>query len=288
MDGSSISSLVPGSIDTHTHTHTHLSFYPTIRYGQSLPTEKQTRALARGQDWQSPLVFTRNATNPIHSHLCLLCSLTGFGIAVAISIVISFLIGIATFFVVKGQSVNFFVAGRSLPLWIVSMTLAAQSIDSNAILGNADLSYKFGFYDGAVIPIGLGLSLILNGIFLAHHVNNDEVLTLPDIFAKRYGKVVEILVSLTTICSFLMLLAGNLVGFGAITSYVWGISDTAAIWIAAGIVWVYTASGGLFSVAYTDVVQGLMGWSGCIVMAFWFIANEEPNAPPPSIGYPRT
>jgi hypothetical protein len=212
----------------------------------------------------------------------------GFGIAVAISIVISFLIGIATFFVVKGQSVNFFVAGRSLPLWIVSMTLAAQSIDSNAILGNADLSYKFGFYDGAVIPIGLGLSLILNGIFLAHHVNNDEVLTLPDIFAKRYGKVVEILVSLTTICSFLMLLAGNLVGFGAITSYVWGISDTAAIWIAAGIVWVYTASGGLFSVAYTDVVQGLMGWSGCIVMAFWFIANEEPNAPPPSIGYPRT
>ncbi|EEC43573.1 predicted protein [Phaeodactylum tricornutum CCAP 1055/1] len=210
----------------------------------------------------------------------------GFGIAVAISIVISFLIGIATFFVVKGQSVNFFVAGRSLPLWIVSMTLAAQSIDSNAILGNADLSYKFGFYDGAVIPIGLGLSLILNGIFLAHHVNNDEVLTLPDIFAKRYGKVVEILVSLTTICSFLMLLAGNLVGFGAITSYVWGISDTAAIWIAAGIVWVYTASGGLFSVAYTDVVQGLMGWSGCIVMAFWFIANEEPNAPPPSIGYP--
>lgn len=206
----------------------------------------------------------------------------------AISIVISFLIGIATFFVVKGQSVNFFVAGRSLPLWIVSMTLAAQSIDSNAILGNADLSYKFGFYDGAVIPIGLGLSLILNGIFLAHHVNNDEVLTLPDIFAKRYGKVVEILVSLTTICSFLMLLAGNLVGFGAITSYVWGISDTAAIWIAAGIVWVYTASGGLFSVAYTDVVQGLMGWSGCIVMAFWFIANEEPNAPPPSIGYPRT
>lgn len=61
-----------------------------------------------------------------------------------------------------------------------------------------------------MIPIGLGLSLLLNGIFLAHHVNNDGVLTLPDIFAKRYGPVVEILVSLTTIVSFLMLLAGNL------------------------------------------------------------------------------
>jgi Na+/proline symporter len=62
---------------------------------------------------------------------------------------------------------------------------------------------------------------------------------------------------------------GNLVSFGAITSYLWGPSDTLAIWIAAMVVWAYTATGGLFSVAYTDVVQGIMGWSGCIVMAFW-------------------
>jgi Na+/proline symporter len=136
---------------------------------------------------------------------------TGFGIAVIISIIISFIVGVATYFWVKGKSVNFFVAGRSLPLWVVAMTLGAQSIDSNAILGNADLSYRYGFWDGAVIPIGLGLSLILNGVFLAHHINEDELLTLPDAFSKRYGKVVEVLVSLCTVCSFIMLLAGNLV-----------------------------------------------------------------------------
>lgn len=169
---------------------------------------------------------------------------------------------------------------------MVAITLGAQSIDSNAILGNADLSYRFSFWDGAVIPIGLGLSLILNGIFLAHHINEDQILTLPDAFAKRYGRVVEVLVSLCTVTSFLMLLAGNLVGFGAITSYVWDISDTAAIWLASIIIWLYTCCGGLFSVAYTDVVQGVMGWSGCAIMAFWFIANEDPSAPPPSIGFP--
>lgn len=211
----------------------------------------------------------------------------GFGIAVALSIVVSFLIGISTYFFVKGKSVNFFVAGRSLPLWIVSITLGAQSIDSNALLGNADLSYKYSFWDGAAIPIGLGMSLILNGIFLAHHINEDLVLTLPDVFAKRYGKVVEVLVSLATVCSFLMLLAGNLVGFGAIASYVWDIDDTLAIWLAAIIVWSYTVTGGLFSVAYTDVVQGMIGWSGALVMAFWFIKNE-PEAPAPSIGFPGT
>lgn len=140
--------------------------------------------------------------------------------------------------------------------------------------------------DGAVIPIGLGLSLIVNGLFLAHHINNELVLTLPDVLARRYGKVVETLVSLTCITSFLFLLAGNFLGMGNIVAYVWTIDVEAGIWVTAAIVWVYTVSGGLFSVAYTDVVQGMIGWSGCLVAVYWIIANEDPAAPPPSIGFP--
>ena len=40
---------------------------------------------------------------------------------------------------------------------------------------------------------------------------------------------------------------------GVITAFVWDIDEVAGIWMAAAIVWVYTVSGGLFSVAYTDV-----------------------------------
>ena len=71
----------------------------------------------------------------------------GFGIAVGLTIALSFAIGVATIFVVKGEPENYFVAGHSLPLWIVAMTLAAQSVDSNALLGNVDLSYKYQFFD---------------------------------------------------------------------------------------------------------------------------------------------
>lgn len=41
------------------------------------------------------------------------------------------------------QVENFFVGGRDLPLFVIVLTLASQSIDSNATLGNADLAYKF-------------------------------------------------------------------------------------------------------------------------------------------------
>jgi Na+/proline symporter len=182
--------------------------------------------------------------------------------------------------------INFFVCARNLPTWIATFTLAAQAIDSNALLGVVDLSYKYSFYDGAVVPIGLGMSLILNGIFLGHHINKEMVLTLPDVLARRYGRTVEVLASLASVTSFIMLVAGNLVGFASTCSYVWQISNPSAVWIAASAVWFYTACGGLHSVASTDVAQGLVGWSGCLAVAYWMLATENVKAPPPSIGFP--
>ena len=74
--------------------------------------------------------------------------------------------------------------------------------------GNADLSYKYHFTT-APAHCGLGLSLILNGLFLAHHVNNEPVLTLPTSTC-RYGGRDGDWRSLCTCVSFLRLLAGNL------------------------------------------------------------------------------
>ena len=203
-----------------------------------------------------------------------------------VTICIFVLVGFATIYFIKDKSENYFVGGRSLPLWVVALTLGSQSLDSNALLGNADLSYKYHFFDGAVLPIGLGLSLILNGLFLARHINKDGALTLPDVFAKRYGKVVEVLASCATIISFLFLLGGNLVGMATILSYLLGLSQQAGVWISAVLVLLYTIAGGLFSVAYTDVLQAGIGWIGAITFAFYMIYNSELSAPPPSIGFP--
>lgn len=55
--------------------------------------------------------------------------------------------------------------------------------------------------------------------------------------------------------------------------------------MSAVLVLLYTVAGGLFSVAYTDVVQSAVGWIGCITFAFYTIRNSQ-SAPAPSIGYP--
>ena len=67
---------------------------------------------------------------------------SGYGIAIGIAIAIFCVIGFTCYFLVRGDSSNFFVAGRTLPLFVCALTLASQSLDSNALLGNADLAYK--------------------------------------------------------------------------------------------------------------------------------------------------
>lgn len=124
-----------------------------------------------------------------------------------------------------------------------------------------------------------------NSIFFARHINTDYAFTLPDVFSKRYGKVVEILASLCTVVSFLCLLAGNLVGMGQIVAYTLSMTQTGAVILSAVMVTLYTVAGGMVSVAYTDVVQASIGWLGCVTLAYYMIANATP-APPPSIGFP--
>jgi Na+/proline symporter len=170
---------------------------------------------------------------------------------------------------VKGKVENYCVAGKTFPAWMVAITLSAAAVDSNLLLGNVDLSYKYSWWDGAVLPMATGFHLFINTLPLAAKINSEpHTLTVPDIIGNRFGKVVETLCSIVCIVSFLMLLAGNLVGMGVINSYVWDTSFLTGIWLSAAVIWTYTVVGGLFSVATTDVVQGAIGWYVSILILF--------------------
>ena len=134
------------------------------------------------------------------------------------------------------------------------------------------------------MPIGLGLSLILNGIFFAKRLNEMRLLTLPDLFARTFGPLAECVFSLLGITSFICLLGGNLVGSGRIIGYIFGIDVIAGIWITTAAVWLYTIAGGLVSVAYT-VFQAAVGWTGLMAGSIWCLVNL-PRAAGVSPAYP--
>jgi len=174
---------------------------------------------------------------------------------------------------IKGDSVNYLVAGRGLVLPLAAATLMAQSVDSNATLGNTDLAAEFGFWAGAALPLGLALCLFLTAIFFAKPMNRMGLITLPDFYRVKYGRTTEVIASVLMVLSFSFLLAGNLVAGGYLFQAFLGTSYFAGIMLIATIVLIYTASGGLFAVAYTDAIQVGIAFVGSLAL-FAFISLQ--------------
>ena len=189
-----------------------------------------------------------------------------YGAAIIGFIILSLVVGVLTSRLVKSSSKRYMIAGKSLPLFFIATMLAAQSIDGNSSLGNAGLVYAFGFWGGAVLPIGLALCLFLTGLFYGQKLNKMGMLTLPDFYYRRFGKTPEGISSILLMISFTILVAGNFAATGYILSTVLQIDLTWAILIGAAAVLVYTYAGGLFSSAYTDIFQIYLA-----IIAFWAI-----------------
>ena len=174
---------------------------------------------------------------------------------------------------IKGDSENFLVAGRGLVLPLAAATLMAQSVDSNATLGNTDLSAEFGFWAGASLPIGLALCLFLAGLFYAKPLNRMGLITLPDFYRIKYNRLTEVVASIIMVVSFSLLLAGNLVAGGYLFQTFLGLSYFGGVTMIAALVLVYTVSGGLFAVAYTDAVQVAIAFLGSLFLLGFITVN---------------
>ena len=193
---------------------------------------------------------------------------------VAIFMAISLAIGLYTYTQVRGSSRRYTVCGHSMPFLVVGTALAAQAIDGNATLGNTSLTYSSGFWAGAAIPIGLMASLFIVGRFLAAPLNKMGLMTLPEFFCRRYGRVAELLASvLTTVC-FVVLVAGNLSAVGWILSVVTGWSYPVCLVVGTTVIFLYTIAGGLYAAIWTDFFQIHVAILGFLAAAIYLIATR--------------
>ncbi|MFW5977725.1 MAG: sodium:solute symporter family protein [Halohasta sp.] len=187
-----------------------------------------------------------------------------FGIAAIIVAMLA--IGFYVARKVEGDSINYIVAGRGLILPLAAATLMAQSLDSNATLGNTDLVADFGFWAGAALPVGLATCLFLTGLFFAKPMNRMNLTTLPDFYRRKYGRTAEVIASFIMSVAYAFLLAGNLVAGGFLFEIFVGTSFQVGVFVIAALVLSYTLAGGLFSVAYTDVLQAGVAFVGSIAL----------------------
>ena len=156
---------------------------------------------------------------------------------------------------------------------IVGTALFAQAVDGNSTLGNTSLTWSQGFWVGVVIPLGLSISLVIVGRFLAEPLNRMNLITLPEFFYKRYNRMTELLVSILCLLCFTILIAGNLAAVAWILTVATGLSYGTALIVGTSIIVMYTIAGGLYSAVWTDFFQEHLALIGFVGAAIWLVAH---------------
>jgi Na+/proline symporter len=169
------------------------------------------------------------------------------------------------------NTADFAAAGHSLPLPVVTATVFATWFGAEAVLGVPATFLKEGLGGIVSDPFGSSMCLILVGLFFARHLYNRRMLTIGDFFREKYGRTVEVLVTLCIVVSYLGWVAAQIKALGLVFNVVsdGSISQTAGMLIGAGSVLIYTLFGGMWSVAITDFIQMII-----IVIGMLYISGE--------------
>ena len=157
------------------------------------------------------------------------------------------------------SAVSLLVAGRRLPLVVGALTMTATWVGGGYINGTAEVVFNVGSEGGGLIwaqaTWAYAVSLVLGGLFFARRMRRAGYVTLLDPFEQRYGKTTAALLSIPALIGEVFWSAAILAALGMTFGVLLGFDVTTAILVSAAIAAAYTVVGGLWAVAYTDVVQ---------------------------------
>lgn len=174
-----------------------------------------------------------------------------------LAVIVAVLLGVSVFRsrTVKSKA-DFLVAGRSLPAYVLIATLLCSWIGAGSLFAGAENAAMNGF---AALwqPAGgwIGLLIIF---FVAPRARKFAQFTLPDLLETRYNAAARVLGTIAILFAYTAICSYQFRGGGDILHLATGIDNTTGMYIVAGFVIVFTALAGMSSVAYVDVVIGVL------------------------------
>ena len=152
---------------------------------------------------------------------------------------------------------DYLVAGRSLPAFVLVFTLLSSWIGSGSLLGGAENAYKHGF--AALWQGGGGWAGLALIYFIAPRARKFAQFTIPDLLEARYNQVARVLGVIAVLFTYTAITSYQFIGGGDIVHLIFPqVTAVQGQYILAGFVILFTAIAGMGSVAYMDVVIGLL------------------------------
>ena len=176
---------------------------------------------------------------------------------------------------------DFAVAGRSLPLPVVTATVFATWFGAEAVFGIPATFVQEGLGGVVADPFGSSMCLILAGLFFSTYLYKLNIITLGDFYRMRYNRTVEVITTICIVLSYLGWVAAQIKALGLVFNVVTNgaVSQDAGMILGAAIVLTYTTFGGMFSVAFLDFVQMMVSMGGLLFIG-WTVSGMTGGVAP--------
>jgi len=165
---------------------------------------------------------------------------------------------------------SYFLAGRSMPWWIVGLSLFAASISSSTLIGQSGYAYHSGLavfnYNATGVVV-----MVFFAIFLLPLYIRSKVFTIPEFLERRFDKRSRYYFSAICIIGNIFLdAAGALYAAALIIRLIYPEASLQLIIIIfAALAASYTIPGGLSSVIKTELIQAIILIIGSVILTFF-------------------
>lgn len=185
-------------------------------------------------------------------------------------IVFVFLIGMfyvgSIFYKWVGSSDDFYLAGRQLTPFILAAVLSATNVNLYSFVGQAGIAYKEGIQIIWQTWTG-NMAMVISGLFVIPIFRRLRIRTIPEFLEKRYSKGVRTFVAFIWILRLTFWLGVVLYTAVIAAQTISGLTSfTAWVLIFSVVVIIYTILGGMWSVAFTDVIQFVLMLGGALIL----------------------
>ena len=172
---------------------------------------------------------------------------------------------------------DFAVAAREMDVNLGIASLAATELGLVTVMYTAQLGYEKGFA-GATVGVIMALAMYVVGRtgFVIEPLRAAGVLTIPELFEKRFGTRVRWLAGLFVVLGDVLNMGIFLRVGGEFLVHATGIPVHSLEWIMTGLlglVLVYTVLGGMLSVLVTDYLQFLVMGLGIVITSIWVVTD---------------
>ena len=160
---------------------------------------------------------------------------------------------------------DFLVAGRSLPASILVFTLLSSWIGVGSLFAGAENAYRNGF--ASPWQPAVAGSVCSSSSSWRRERGSFAQFTIPDSLETRYCTAARVLGMIPILFAYTAIASYQFKGGGDILHLATGLNSTTGMYIIAGFVVVFTALAGMSSVAYLDLVIGLLVTATSLVAA---------------------